>query len=166
MFILFLLQFLVALSLSGCMGINLRAWKNQAPYFRSGEVYDPKWHRIVQTMMNHPNFLPKRQGRSPILFRPFTGFNPENFDLATQVSKSEDMPLDLDTNDYESKETQSFRDKKRNDPKKDGKDAKGDFDSNSYFMLRPLRRESIDDYETPITSTILGKNRNESRNWN
>ena len=75
------------------------------------------------------------------------------------------MPLNLDTNDYEPKEIQYLRDEKRNDPKKDGKDAKGDFDSNSYFMLRPLRRESIDDYETPIESTILGKYRNESRNW-
>ena len=163
-----LLQFLVALSISGCMGINLRAWKNQAPYFRSGEVNDPKWHRFVQTMMNHPNFLPKRLGRSPILYYPnhINRFNPEDLDLANQASKSENMPLNFDTNDYEPKEIQSFRDEKRNDPKKDGKDAKGDFDSNSYFMLRPLRRESIDDYETPIASTILGKERNESRNWN
>ena len=49
----------------------------------------------------------------------------------------------------------SQRDEKRNSsPKKNGK---GNFDSNSYFMLRPLRREPMEQHERSDMSRFIGK---------
>ena len=49
----------------------------------------------------------------------------------------------------------SQRDEKRNSsPKKNGK---GEFDSNSYFMLRPLRREPMEQHERSYMSRFIGK---------
>ena len=48
----------------------------------------------------------------------------------------------------------SQRDEKRNSsPKKNGK---GEFDSNSYFMLRPLRREPMEQHERSDISRFIG----------
>ena len=139
------------------MGINYRPWKEHTPYFGKdfGEN-DPIWQRIIHSMMVRPNHIPKRFGRSPMFYH---NFKPKASDLAIEslMPKTENLPLNLESNIYESPEIQSTREGKRNEPKKDGKDAKGDFDSNSYFMLRPLRREPVESYETPIMSAILGK---------
>ena len=49
----------------------------------------------------------------------------------------------------------SQKDEKRNSsPKKNGK---GEFDSNSYFMLRPLRREPMQQHERSDMSRFIGK---------
>ena len=49
----------------------------------------------------------------------------------------------------------SQKDEKRNSsPKKNGK---GEFDSNSYFMLRPLRREPMEQHERSDMSRFIGK---------
>ena len=49
----------------------------------------------------------------------------------------------------------SQKDEKRNSsPKKNGK---GEFDSNSYFMLRPLRREPMQQHERSEMSRFIGK---------
>ena len=133
------------------MGVNFRTWNNKAPFFGSTEPSDPNWHRRVYSMMVHTNQLPKR---SPMLYY---GIKPKTFDLASQnlMPKMEDAPLNME-NEYESLDIPSRRDEKRNEPTKDGKDGKGDFDSNSYFMLRPLRREPLEMYDTPILSAFLG----------
>ena len=149
-------QLLVVLSISGCMSINFREWKNQARYHDAREAGDPNWQRHVHSMMVHTNLLPKRQGRSPMFFRNFkNGINPSDSDLLNL----DDVPLNLGTNDNESLVDPFGKDEKRKGPKKDGKDGKGDFDSNSYFMLRPLRREPSAMYETPIMQEFLGKDK-------
>ena len=143
----------MAISISGSMGVNYPPWMEHKPYF--GKENDPRWHRIVHSMMVHPNLLPKRFGRDPSLYH-----NVNDLAIEDLIPKTEGLPLNLETNNYELPEIQSFRDEKRNEPRKDRKDvkdAKGDFDSNSYFMLRPLRREPAEIYKTPIMSAILGK---------
>ena len=83
------------------------------------------------------------------------GIYPSDSDLMNL----DDVPLNLGTNDNELQVDPFGRDEKRKSPKKDGKDGKGDFDSNSYFMLRPLRREPSEIYETPILQELLGKHK-------
>ena len=83
------------------------------------------------------------------------GINPTDSDLLNL----DDVPLNLGSNDNELQVDPLGKDEKRKSPKKDGKDGKGDFDSNSYFMLRPLRREPSEMYETPIMQELLGKDK-------
>ena len=83
------------------------------------------------------------------------GIYPSDSDLMNL----DDVPLNLGTNDNELQVDPFGRDEKRKGPKKDGKDGKGDFDSNSYFMLRPLRREPSEIYKTPILQELLGKHK-------
>ena len=138
------------------MSINYREWKNQARYYGAREAEDPNWQRRVHSMMVHTNLLPKRRGRSPMFFNNFkNGINPTDSDLLNL----DDVPLNLGSNDNELQVDPLGKDEKRKSPKKDGKDGKGDFDSNSYFMLRPLRREPSEMYETPIMQELLGKDK-------
>ena len=49
------------------------------------------------------------------------------------------------------------QDKRNKQPKKTGKEEKDDFDSNSYFMLRPLRRLPLEQNDQGKMYKILGK---------
>lgn len=148
---------MTVIAISGCFPENGMA---------SGEYgdYDGPMVKRIQPR-NYKNFhslypnlalFPDRWNSHRVAFKPlfYSGYkSPQR--IGTQ--DNERSPSNTEMGESEAPDSLSSREDKRNkQPKKSGESGKDDFDSNSYFMLRPLRRLPMEQYDGQKMSNILG----------
>ena len=114
-----------------------------------GSVMKRNFNSVYPNLGIFPKRWTSRQTRGHRIFKPlfYTGYK----------TPARMVIQEPESDESEETERLSFSEDKRNkQPKKSGETGKDDFDSNSYFMLRPLRRIPQENDDGQKMFNILG----------
>ena len=144
---------MAVIAISGCLAENGMAWRTMA---ERGEYDGPLMKRIQRSQYKnfhsvYPNLgiFSKRWTSHRPAFKPmfYSGYkNPVT--IGIQEPESDESKV--------AERLSASEDKRNKEPKKSGGNGKDDFDSNSYFMLRPLRRAPPETDDRQKMFNILG----------